>query len=195
MKLLFISGNLQKFDEVKRILAPIKVENKSLDIPELQGTVEFIAREKAKEACKLTGQAVFVDDTSLHINAWGGLPGPYAKPFMDDLGNKKFADMLEKFEDRSAKAVSIVAYCEPGQEPVLFLGVVEGIIVKEPRGNGRHWKGTAFGYDPIFQPDGYDKTFAELTKEEKNAISHRTKSLTQFKDWLIKNKKEFNGLT
>ena len=77
MKLLFITGNMQKADEVKAILAPIEVEQRKLDIPEIQGTAEEIAREKARLACQELQQPVFVDDTSLEVHAWQGLPGPH----------------------------------------------------------------------------------------------------------------------
>ncbi len=184
MKLLFITGNTQKADEVKAILAPIEVEQRKLDIPEIQGTAEEIAREKARLACQELQQPVFVDDTSLEVHAWQGLPGPYIKEFVDKLGSQQFADMLEKFENRTAHAVCIIAYAEPGKEPVLFRGIVEGTIIKQAQGESRHWKGKNFGYDPIFVPKGYTKTFAEMSKEEKNGLSHRMKALLQFKEYL-----------
>tara|TARA_Y100000031_G_C8138769_1_gene346554 strand:+ start:221 stop:826 length:606 start_codon:yes stop_codon:yes gene_type:complete len=185
-KVIFATGNMQKFDEVKAMLAPVEVEQKALDIPEYQGSFEFIIREKAKAACKQTGQAVLVDDAGIEVTAFHGMPGPYGKDFFDGMGSQKFADMLEKFEDRSAKAICMMAYCEPGQEPQIFEGIVEGTMVKTARGFGNHPKGWEFGYDPIFLPNGQEKTFAEMTKEEKNSMSHRTKALNQFKEWIMK---------
>ncbi|HIG95503.1 TPA: RdgB/HAM1 family non-canonical purine NTP pyrophosphatase [Candidatus Woesearchaeota archaeon] len=190
MKLLFITGNMQKADEVKAILAPIEVEQRKLDIPEIQGTAEEIAREKARLACQELQQPVFVDDTSLEVHAWQGLPGPYIKEFLDKLKSQQFADMLEKFDDRTAHAVCMIVYTEPGKEPLLFRGIVEGTIIKQARGESRHPLGKNFGYDPIFVPKGHTKTFAEMSKEEKNGLSHRMKALLQFKQYLLADRSE-----
>ena len=87
--------------------------------------------------------------------------------------------MLSPHNDKSAEAVAMIGYCEPGKDPMVFEGITKGKVV-EPRGD-------RFGFDPIFQPEGYDQTFAEMSQEEKNKISHRKKALNKFNDWLVKN--------
>ena len=97
------------------------------------------------------------------------------------MGRDGLYNMVKSFDDKSAYAQCIYAFCEsPESEPVLFIGRCEGTIV-EPRGEN------LFGWDPIFQPIGYEQTFAEMDSEEKNKISHRGKSLALFKEWLQKN--------
>jgi inosine triphosphate pyrophosphatase len=100
---------------------------------------------------------------------------------LDKLGRKGLYDLLAAFEDKTAYAQCIYAYCESADsEPQLFIGRCEGTIVA-PRGENM------FGWDPIFQPKGFDQTFAEMDLEEKNKISHRGKALEQFKEFLEAN--------
>jgi inosine triphosphate pyrophosphatase len=104
-----------------------------------------------------------------------------SKCFLDKLGRKGLHDLLAAFEDKTAYAQCIYAYCESADsEPQLFIGRCEGTIVA-PRGENM------FGWDPIFQPKGFDQTFAEMDLEEKNKISHRGKALEQFKEFLETN--------
>jgi inosine triphosphate pyrophosphatase len=108
----------------------------------------------------------------------------YSKPFLEKIGRAGLYNMVKSFEDHSAYAQCIYAYCEnKDSEPVLFVGQCEGEIV-EPRGENQ------FGWDPIFQPKGYTETFAEMDVEEKNKISHRSKALAKFKDFLEANAKK-----
>jgi inosine triphosphate pyrophosphatase len=161
--LISFSDSLSRF--------PLELDNAKIDLPELQGEPEEVAIEKAKLAAKEVNGPVLIEDTSLCFNALGGLPGVYIKWFVEKLGNDGLSKLLEGFEDKTAYSQCIFTYCEgPGKEPITFVGRCNGKIVK-PRGP------TGFGWDPVFEPEGYDKTFAELDKEVKNKISHRYRSL------------------
>ena len=178
MKVYFVTKNKLKFEEDRELLAGhgIDVEHIDMEVPEIQAEPEEIAKCKARHAAKQTGKPCFTDDTALCFNALNSLPGEYVKFFVEKLGLQKMVKLLDGFDDKTAKAVALVAYCEPGKEPVVFEGAVEGTIVN-PRG-------TRFAWDPIFMPDGHKKTYAEMTLEEKNRISHRKKAIEKFAEYL-----------
>ncbi len=181
MKICFVTGNKLKFEEDKEILAEhgIDIEHIEMELPEIQADPPEIAKHKAMVAAEKTGKPCFVDDTALCFNALNGLPGEYVKFFVEKLGLPNLVKLLDGFVDKTAKAIALVAYCEPGKEPILFEGVVDGTIVM-PRGS-------RFAWDPIFMPKGYDKTYAEMTVEEKNMISHRKKAMEKFAEYLKNN--------
>eukprot|EP00854_Cymbomonas_tetramitiformis_P007411 gene7411-8824_t len=168
----FATGNKKKLQEVQQIIGVEHSERFVLDavdvdLPELQGEPEDIAKEKARLAAESIGGAVLVEDTSLCFNAMGGLPGPYIKWFLKELGPAGLPKMLTGFEDKTAYAQCIFGFCAgPGEDPLVFVGRTPGSIV-EARGP------TDFGWDPIFLPDGFDETYAQMAKEVKNTISHR----------------------
>ncbi|KAM8717547.1 hypothetical protein ACLKA7_004271 [Drosophila subpalustris] len=170
----FVTGNAKKLEELVAILGPNfprTVVSKKVDLPELQGEIEEIAMIKCKEAARQVDGPVIIEDTSLCFNALEGLPGPYIKWFLEKLKPEGLVRLLSGWEDKSARAVCTFAYCEGSTcEPQIFQGVTEGVIV-EPRGP------RDFGWDPVFQPNGYDLTYAELPKSEKNQISHRYRAL------------------
>ncbi|OJJ89499.1 non-canonical purine NTP pyrophosphatase [Aspergillus glaucus CBS 516.65] len=176
-KLNFITGNKNKLAEVRTILGSvINVENQSVDVPEIQGTIEEIAKEKCRHAAEVVGGPVLTEDTALEFHALEGLPGPYIKSFLDALGNEGLNRIIDSFEDKTAEAVCTFAFCRsPGAEPILFQGRTEGAIVR-PRGP------TNFGWDPIFEYQG--TTYAEMDKEAKNQVSHRYKALVKLQNWL-----------
>ncbi|KAK9809264.1 hypothetical protein WJX72_012369 [[Myrmecia] bisecta] len=180
----FATGNQNKLKEVVAILAeghplPFTVKAANLDLPELQGEAEDIAKEKCRIAAQQVGGAVMVEDTSLCYNAFKGLPGPYCKWFLTKLGVDGMYKLLAGYEDKSGYAQCIFAYTPgPDVEPQLFIGQTQGIIV-EPRGP------PAFGWDPVFQPDGFDQTFAEMDKSVKNSISHRYRALDKLRSYLL----------
>lgn len=184
--LTFVTGNVKKLEEVRAILGqnfPFQLINKHLDLPELQGEIDEVSIKKCQEAARNLKTPVIVEDTSLCFNALKGLPGPYIKWFLDKLGPEGLNTLINGWEDKSAEAVCTFAYCNGECDNVLlFQGRTKGTIVY-PRGS------RDFGWDPIFQPEGYDKTYAELPKEEKNKISHRFKALdklrSHFKDIAI----------
>mmetsp|Transcript_32975 Transcript_32975/g.37512 ORF Transcript_32975/g.37512 Transcript_32975/m.37512 type:complete len:333 (+) Transcript_32975:51-1049(+) len=184
----FVTGNKKKLEEVQRLLGhdelPFDIVNEKIDLPELQGDSKDVAKAKCLEAAELIGGAVITEDTSLCFNSLQGLPGPYIKWFLEKCGNDGLNKMLDGFKDKSAYAQTLVAFCPgPGKDVVLFDGRSNGKIVPA-RGK------LDFGWDPIFQPDeGCGMTYAEMNKEQKDAISHRSRSMALFKNYLLKNPK------
>lgn len=188
----FVTGNANKLKEVTAILSKyspsgeskvgrFNIVNKSLDLDELQGSIEDVTRHKALSAAKLIGGPVLVEDTCLGFNAYGNLPGPYIKWFVQSIGLTGLVDMLFKFEDKTANAVCTFGYCEgPDSEVRLFQGVTEGTIV-DSRGP------TNFGWDSIFQPLGFNETYAEMDNSIKNTISHRYRALDKLREFLLEN--------
>ncbi|XP_017781072.1 PREDICTED: inosine triphosphate pyrophosphatase-like [Nicrophorus vespilloides] len=185
-KLTFVTGNVKKLEEIVKILGsnfPFELNNKSLDLPELQGEINEISVKKCMEAYKQLNTPVIVEDTCLCFNGLKGLPGPYIKWFLEKLGPEGLYKMLDGFEDKSAEAVCTFAYYsgENDDEVVLFQGRTKGVIV-DPRGP------RDFGWDPCFQPEGYNQTYAEMAKDEKNKISHRYRALDKLQTYFITNK-------
>ncbi|KAK4979578.1 nucleoside triphosphate pyrophosphohydrolase ham1 [Elasticomyces elasticus] len=180
-ELNFITGNKHKLAEVQAILSStgVRLESRAVDLPEIQGSIEEISRDKCKRAAEAVGGPVLVEDTCLCFNAWDELPGPYVKHFLTSLSAQKFHSLLAGFEDKSAQAVCTFAYAEgPGKDVMIFQGRTEGKIV-ESRGS------TDFGWDSCFEPtEGKGQTYAEMPKNEKNAISHRGKALAKLTEWL-----------
>ncbi|XP_020517939.1 inosine triphosphate pyrophosphatase isoform X2 [Amborella trichopoda] len=168
----FVTGNAKKLEEVQAILGPsIPFQSLKLDLPELQGEPEEISKEKAHLAAREVNGPVLVEDTCLCFNALNGLPGPYIKWFLQKIGHEGLNNLLKAYDDKSAHALCIFSLAlGPNTDPVTFFGKTEGKIVPA-RGP------PDFGWDPIFQPDGYEQTYAEMLKEEKNRISHRSKAL------------------
>uniref|UniRef100_A0A0D9XKB2 Inosine triphosphate pyrophosphatase n=1 Tax=Leersia perrieri TaxID=77586 RepID=A0A0D9XKB2_9ORYZ len=163
----FVTGNAKKLEEVRAILgSSIPFQSLKLDLPELQGEPEDISKEKARMAASQVNGPVLVEDTCLCFNALKGLPGPYIKWFLEKTGH----------EDKSAFAMCIFSLAlGPGEEPITFVGKTAGKIVPA--------RGPAdFGWDPVFQPDGFDQTYAEMPKSVKNQISHRGKALALVKE-------------
>ncbi|XP_015176312.1 PREDICTED: inosine triphosphate pyrophosphatase [Polistes dominula] len=183
--IVFVTGNVKKLEEFVAILGknfPREITSKKIDLPEYQGEIDDICRDKCRAAAEIVKGPVIIEDTCLCFNAMKGLPGPYIKWFLEKLGPEGLYKMLHGWEDKSAEAVCTFAYCENEDKntPVLlFQGRVPGIIV-DPRGS------RDFGWDPCFQPLNYEKTYAELPKEVKNEISHRSKALEKLKDYFVK---------
>lgn len=188
MKLVFATNNLNKLKEVQS-LVPAHIELLSLsdigckeDIPETQETIEGNAIQKAEYLVEHYGYECFADDTGLEVNALNGEPGVYsaryAGPQRDANDNMdKLLNRLENSEDRSAQFKTVVALHLNG-EIKTFTGICKGEITTEKHGE----KG--FGYDPIFKAKGYNKTFAEISLEEKNKIGHRGKAVNQLISYL-----------
>ncbi|KAF9226816.1 Maf/Ham1 [Gyrodon lividus] len=184
-RLTFVTGNANKLMETKYILSQgiplaIEIDSQDLDIPELQGTTQEVAIAKCRRAAELLGRACITEDTALCYEALGGLPGPYIKHFMKNLGHEGLNNLLVGFPTKDAYALCTFAYSAgPGTEPLLFEGRTDGTIVPA-RGP------PTFGWDAVFQPQGFDKTYAEMTKEEKNVISHRYRALDKLKAYLAR---------
>ncbi len=166
---VFVTSSADKAREAEKILGR-KLERVELDLPEIQAaTVEEVAREKSREAFRRLERACVVEDSSLGFTAWGGLPGPFIKWFEKAAGLEALCRGLDGFSDRSATAICVLSL-RSETEQLTVSGRVEGSIAPNPRG------GNGFGWDSIFVPAGFDRTFAEMTEAEKNAISHRRKA-------------------
>lgn len=174
MTLYFITGNKDKLIEISKILP--EVEQLEIDLPEIQELdSKKIIEEKLKVARKYCKDKFFVEDTGLGFNCLKGFPGPLGKWVLSALGREKMAELVLKYKDHSAIAKTTIGYFD-GEEMHFFVGEKKGNIVM-PRGN-------KFGWDPIFVPEGFEKTYAEMSKEEKNKISHRTIAMEKFVDFL-----------
>ena len=189
MKLVFATNNQHKLDEVRQITAPYGIEIVSLadihceeEIPETAETLEGNAWQKAHFVRENYGMDCFADDTGLEVEVLDNAPGVYsaryAGPGHDSEANmQKLLGELAGKENRKARFRTVIALTLGGEEHT-FEGIVTGRITTEKRGE----KG--FGYDPIFIPDGYDKTFAELGDETKNQISHRARAVSKLGEFL-----------
>jgi non-canonical purine NTP pyrophosphatase (RdgB/HAM1 family) len=173
----FATGNAGKLQAVQAML-PIPVHQVVLDLPELQSLhAREVIETKARDAYHQLGKPVLVQDTALHVEAWGGLPGALITWFLQTVGNEGICRMMRDWENRAAVAVSAVGFYD-GTAFGCFTGEITGRIVDWPR--GEH----GFGWDPIFEPNGLDKTFAEITSEEKAAVSMHTQAVEQLRAYL-----------
>jgi len=176
----FITGNKNKFAEVQAVLPEVK--QLDIDLPEIQELdAQKIIQAKLTEALKHKKGEFIVEDTSLHLDCLRGLPGPLIKWFLQTIGNQGLTQLADKLGNDKAEAVTMIGYAKSQDEMHFFEGRVKGKIVS-PRGE------TKFGWDPIFLPDGYDKTFAEMGAEEKNKISMRRMALNKLKEFLSQSK-------
>ena len=183
MKIVFATNNAHKLDEVRQVVGE-KFEIVSLrecgiveDIPENEPTLEGNALAKARYIYERTGFNCFADDTGLEVDA-GVRSARYATDGHDDEANKRLLlERLQGVENRAAQFRTAVALILGGKE-YLFEGIVRGEIALEQHGEG------GFGYDPLFVPEGYDRTFAQMSSEEKNAISHRGRAVRKLAEFL-----------
>ncbi len=187
-QLVFASHNRHKIQEVNDILGPgFQLSGLSdigchEEIPEPYDTLEENAMAKALHVFTHYKKSCFADDTGLEVDALGGLPGVlsarYAGPAKNSLANvEKLLRELEGVTNRKARFRTVVALILDGREH-LFEGIVNGRIIHEPRGD------QGFGYDPVFIPDGYTHTFAEMDASEKNRISHRYTAIAKLAAFL-----------
>ncbi|MFW9838684.1 MAG: RdgB/HAM1 family non-canonical purine NTP pyrophosphatase, partial [Candidatus Thorarchaeota archaeon] len=137
---------------------------------------EEIARVAAKVAFETLQRPVVVDDTGFFVDSLNGFPGSYAAIVLKAIGFKGILQLMTGEEDRKSRFKTAVGYCD-GEHLISFVGTMSGTVSQEPTGKG------GFGYDPIFVPDGFSKTYAELTLDEKVSISHRTKAFEKFLQW------------
>ncbi|WP_372950481.1 non-canonical purine NTP diphosphatase [Mariniphaga sp.] len=188
MKLVFATNNQHKLKELQSILGD-HFELLSLkdigcfeEIPEEQPTLEGNARQKAIFVYEKYGYSCFADDTGLEIEALNGEPGVYSARYAGETKDPqanmdKVLANLENEKNRKARFRTVISLVLDGNEKQ-FEGIVEGEITKEKRG------GSGFGYDPIFLPISYDKTFAEMDLSEKNKISHRARAVQKLVEYL-----------
>lgn len=190
-RLVFATNNAHKLEEIRAILGN-SIEILSLadihchaDIPETADTLEGNARQKSRYVYEHYGLDCFADDTGLEVESLGGAPGVYSARYADGQGHDSQANMnkllkeMEEKNDRKAQFRTIISLIEKGEERQ-FEGIVKGQITREKRGE------SGFGYDPIFQPDGYETTFAELGSDIKNRINHRVRAVAALCDYLTK---------
>lgn len=192
--IVFATGNQGKMREIRQIMGDMDVTILSMkeagiesDVEETGTTFEENAILKAKAAAEGTSYIVLADDSGLEIDYLGGEPGIYSARYMGEdtsyeIKNRNLLKRLEGIEDekRSARFVCAIAACFPDGTVLTTKGVVEGRIAWEPEGEG------GFGYDPIFYLPEYGATSAELSAEEKNAVSHRGRALRAMKEELKK---------
>ena len=191
MKIVFATNNLNKLSEIKS-LVPNSIEILSLndiscneELPETNPTIEENAIQKARYIYDNYGFNCFADDTGLEINALGGEPGVYSARYAGEDCNaeeniKKVLHNMQEEEDRGAVFRTVIALIINGKV-TLFEGQCSGIITKTRIGM------EGFGYDPIFMPKGFTKTFAEMEKNEKGLISHRGKAVKNLVRFLSEN--------
>lgn len=204
MKIVFATNNKHKLDEVRKILGE-GFEVVSLaeigcteDIPETGSTLKENAQQKAEYIYKKYGIPCFADDTGLEVEALGGEPGIYSARYaaINNAGEGHDSEanmtvLLQKLDgkqNRNAHFKTVICLIlspltgesEGSSAPLFFEGIVEGKITMERSG------AEGFGYDPIFQPEGYDKTFAELGNDVKNGISHRARAVAKLAEYLKK---------
>ena len=188
MKIIFATNNAHKLSEVQAVLGDSfelvtpRMCGVEEDIPETAATLEGNASQKSHYLYEKTGLDCFADDTGLEVEALGGEPGVHSARYATDghdfaANNRLLLKNLEDKENRRARFRTVISLIEGGEEH-LFEGIVEGRIIDHESGE------EGFGYDPLFVPDGFDRTFAEMTAEEKNAVSHRGRAVRKLVAYL-----------
>lgn len=190
MKLVFATHNKNKFEEVKAML-PKNIELLRLEdigcfdeIPETADTIEGNALLKARFVKDNFGYDCFADDTGLEVAALNNEPGVYSARYAGNSNNakaniEKLLFNLKGNEDRKARFKTAIALIFENKE-AMFLGICEGEITQQPKGE------SGFGYDPVFIPEGFEVTFAEMSLQQKSLLSHRGKAMRQLIDFLVK---------
>ena len=191
MKLVFATNNKHKLQEVRDIVGD-RVEVLSLadigcfdDIPETADTLQGNALIKARHIYEKYGLDCFADDTGLEVEALGGAPGVYSARYAGEECNseanmRKLLENLTGISNRDAQFRTVIALIIKGEE-MLFNGIVKGTIATEKKGD------SGFGYDPVFIPEGHTDSFAQMSREMKNSMSHRFRATQQLGDYLKEN--------
>lgn len=202
MDIVLATRNKKKVEEMRRILSGMDINILMLDdfpsCPEVEedaDTFEGNAVKKALAITKCTNKIAVADDSGLEVYALRGAPGimsaRYAGENADDVAN--IGKLLREMEDipeeqRGARFVCCIALAYPNGKVEIFWGIAEGRIGREPRGR------MGFGYDPVFYPAGYNKTFAEMSPEEKDTLSHRGKAIEGFKEYMKAHYSEYKEI-
>jgi XTP/dITP diphosphohydrolase len=193
-ELLIATNNKDKVKEIKDILNGLNINvlslndrNINIEVEEDKDTLEGNALKKAKEVFEHTGISCAADDTGLFVDALNGEPGVYSSRYAGE--NVTYADNRYKLlfnmsavktDERTAEFRTVVCYYYGEGKYEFFTGICRGTVTTEEKGE------RGFGYDAIFKPDGYDKTFAELKLKEKNKISHRAKAFIKLREYLLR---------
>lgn len=183
MTIFFITSNKGKFEEAKKIVPDLEMLD--IDLPEEQEIdQQKIIESKLEAASKKHFGALVVEDTAFYLDclsasaAGDGLPGPLIKWFLKAIGRRGLYDICQKYDNFGARGVTMVGFQDQKGDQHFFKGEVSGKVVLERGEDG-------FGWDPVFVPDGEDRTFAEMPREEKNEISMRRKAFEEFKQYLL----------
>jgi len=192
--MIFATANQHKLEEVRAML-PDDLQIKGLsdigftdDIPETEPTLEGNAMLKARHIHERYGMPCFADDTGLEVEALNGAPGVYSARYSGVTGSTEerakanIAKLLHELSgktNRKARFRTVIAYIDAESNPHFFEGTVNGRIIEEAIGR------EGFGYDPIFMPDGYDITFAQMPLDEKNKLSHRARAFRKFAESIL----------
>lgn len=189
-ELYLASQNTHKAEELEQLLSPAGIKIYTLlsagithDLEETGDTFEANALQKAQQAFELLGKPVLADDSGLEVRALGWQPGVYSARYAGEHGNaqkntEKLLTTLGDHSDRYARFRTVLCLYD-GQKPLYFEGIVEGEITAAPAGKG------GFGYDPVFRAMGQEQTFAEITPEEKNRVSHRARAVEKLLEYLL----------
>lgn len=184
------SNNLHKLEEIRHKLAGTGIDVKSMqevgildEIPEAGKTLEENAWIKARWVFEKYGLPCFADDSGLEVEALDGAPGVFSARYAGTHGDSaantaKLLSGLENISHREARFRTVICLIQPSGEAFFFEGTVNGEITISPKGNA------GFGYDPVFRPEGFTETFAEMPAQQKNAISHRGKAIEKLVDFL-----------
>lgn len=182
-RLYLVTGNTNKLEEARAILEPYGIW---LEKAPVEGKLEIqsdslidIALYAARDAYRRLRLPLIVDDSGLFIEALNGFPGPYSSYVYDKIGYQGILKLMESVRNREACFRTVAVLIHHAIEEV-FVGETCGVIAESPRGTG------GFGFDPIFIPDGYTVTYAEMTLEEKNKVSHRYKAFSKLGEWVAR---------
>ncbi len=178
---IFVTSNVHKFQEARRVLSEYKIATAKLRVGAVEiqdDRLENIAKTSALDAVKNSGLPIFVEDAGIFVEALNGFPGPYSSYVYRTVGTKGILKLMKNIKNRTAYFQSVIAFSSPEEQPTCFHGKVKGKISMQERGT------SGFGYDPIFEPSkGDGRTFAEMTTAEKNQYSHRAEALKKFAAW------------
>jgi len=177
VKISFVTTNKGKYSEISKMIRDRghEAENINIAYPEIQAdSLEMVMIQGLEWLMDRYERPILADDSGLFIDSLGGFPGVYSAYVFKTLGNDGILHLMEEQADRSARFECVLGFVEPGTGPILFKGISKGAISRSKQGSG------GFGYDPIFIPEGFDRTFGEMQIEEKNELSHRGRALEQF---------------
>lgn len=183
-KIKFITSNKHKVAEIGLILKDydVELEQVNIDYPEnKEDSVEEVAKKAAKNLAEELGDSVIVEDTGIFFNAYNNFPGAHPKFIMDTIGFEGIFRLLEG-KDRSFKCETVIAYCEPSGEPILFIGEMTGEVINEVVNLGAD----TMPYNHILVPAGWKKTVAEMNEEEKASVLQRAKAAHKLGEYLSK---------
>jgi XTP/dITP diphosphohydrolase len=181
LKIILITGNMGKLKEFNELGRKYGIEFTGIPGPKIEIQSEDlreVAAYSAAVALTVLRKPLMVEDAGLFIKSLDGFPGPYSSYIFKKIGYEGILKLMKGVKDRRAFFKSVIAFADPQIGIKIFEGFVHGTIAERARGT------LGFGFDPIFIPEGYSRTFAEMQVHEKNEISHRGKAFKNFANWL-----------